>query len=933
MIDTRQLLIDNDIVDVLSKHMHLEKKGGEFVGVCPFHEDEKASLQVNPKKQVFKCFACGGPQGKGGDAIHFLMGLGLTFKEACDDIANGDAKYDIAPEKRQPKKQIKPEWKHVEPAPQFLGAISHPKMGVPSNTWKYHNAKGEVIGYVCRFDLNDGSKQVLPYCFATNGKTSEWRWMGLDKPRPLYNLHLIHQNPKASILLVEGEKCVDAAQEELDVKKTVVTSWIGGANGIVNADFKPLHGRKIIYWPDNDTEQKYAGKHPKAGEVKPWEEQPGNQAMLQINEMIEKHCPTRMWVNVPKEFPHKWDAADKDWNKGELREFVKANLSNVPKIGAEENQAKVEPVPIITMQPPELPPIVPNLPAKTVKKNSDDNPHFKMLGYDKDENSRLVYYFFSFDAKTTVKFSPSSMNKSNLMMIAPINWWEDKFPGAKSKIDIDSAQQFLIANSHKIGMFKEKFIRGRGAWMDNERFVIHTGDELVVDEKHMHLRGIDSQYVYEVGEKIGLGGDVQLPNKDAAKLIEKMKWLKWEREINAYLIAGWCVIAPFCGVLNWRPHIWVTGPAGSGKSWTMDKVVKKILGEAAIVVQGKTTEAGVRGLLQSDARPVLFDESDVDSHNDKERIQNILALARSASYSDGGVIGKGTQTGSSRTYTMRSCFAFSSIGVQLNQQSDRSRFTMLGLMSFEKYRTKEDFVKFEHEWNKLVDDEYAHKLQARTIKLLPTILKNSSTFADAASAVIGQRRIGDQVGAMLAGAYSLTSTREISYDDAVKWVSEKDWDEEKGLELTKDEYQLFTKIMGHPIKIEGAYGVIERTIGETILIANRDISEYNLTAESAANKLRRVGIIVHEKQIFISNTADGIKNIIKNTSWANNHNKILERLPNAGKVDPRVYYPGCKSRGISLPLEMISDGAQFFNVVPKIADPSPASNDKDDLPF
>ncbi|MBL4809047.1 MAG: hypothetical protein JKY43_03190 [Phycisphaerales bacterium] len=929
MINTNKLLEDNNIVDVIGNHIHLNKKGSEYIGVCPFHEDEKASLQVNPKKQIFKCFACGGPDGKGGDAIHFLMGLGATFNEACDELSGGSTEYKISPEKRQPKKQIEPEWKHVWPIKDVPSKIVHYKFGKPSQTWNYYHDDGGLIGVVCRFDLDDGTKQVLPYCCATNGDITKFMFLGFEKPRSLYNLHLIKQNTKATILIVEGEKTADAAQNELDPSKTVVTTWIGGANGIVNANFKPLYSRKIIYWPDNDTEQKYGDKHQKAGEIKPWNEQPGNHAMLQIHEILSEKCQIHRWVKVPNEFPHKWDAADKEWNAGELREFVKNNFTDVPKV---EIVKKIENPKILKLPVKKVveTKITETAPAKTiVKSNPDENEHFKMLGYDKDENGRLVYYFFSFEAKTTIKLTPPSMNKSNLMMIAPINWWEDKFPGAKSKIDIDSCQQFLMAHSHRIGMFKEKFIRGRGAWVDDGRFVIHTGDELIVNEQKMHLRGIRSQYVYELGEKMGLGSDVMLPKIEAAKLIEKMKWLKWEREINSYLIAGWCVIAPFCGILKWRPHVWVTGPAGSGKSWTMENVIKRLLGESAIVVQGKTTEAGVRGLVQNDARAVLFDESDVESHNDKERIQNILALARSSSYSDGGVIGKGTQTGQSRTYTMRSCFAFSSIGVQLNQQSDRSRFTMLGLQSFEKFRTSEDFEKFEFEWHKLITEDYVHQLQARTIHLLPVILKNSKTFSDAASHVIGQRRIGEQVGGMLAGAYSLISDNEISYEDAVNWVKAKDWTEEKGLELTKDEYQLFTTIMGYQIKIESSYGILERTIGESILIASNKINEPQITPDSATKKLRRIGIIVTNDEIWLSNTADGIKNIIRNTSWAHNHNKILERLPDSGKIEPRVFYPGCKSRGISLPISMITDGIESFHVDSTIGQPLT----DDDLPF
>jgi len=51
----------------------------------------------------------------------------------------------------------------------------------------------------------------------------------------------------------------------------------------------------------------------------------------------------------------------------------------------------------------------------------------------------------------------------------------------------------------------------------------------------------------------------------------------------------------------------------------------------------------------------------------------------------------------------------------------------------------------------------------------------------------------------------------------------------------------------------------------------------------------------------------------------------LERLPGALKVEPRTYYPGCKSRGVSLPLAMISEGFETINDSPMV--------DDNDLPF
>ena len=49
----------NDIIDVIGEHVSLKKKGREMVGLCPFHDDHSPSMNVNPVKQIFKCFACG----------------------------------------------------------------------------------------------------------------------------------------------------------------------------------------------------------------------------------------------------------------------------------------------------------------------------------------------------------------------------------------------------------------------------------------------------------------------------------------------------------------------------------------------------------------------------------------------------------------------------------------------------------------------------------------------------------------------------------------------------------------------------------------------------------------------------------------------------------------------------------------------------------
>jgi DNA primase len=73
-----------DIVDVIAEHLSLQKKGKELVGLCPFHQDHRPSLYVNPVKQIFKCFACGA----GGDVFKFIqLRENLDFPAAVERLA------------------------------------------------------------------------------------------------------------------------------------------------------------------------------------------------------------------------------------------------------------------------------------------------------------------------------------------------------------------------------------------------------------------------------------------------------------------------------------------------------------------------------------------------------------------------------------------------------------------------------------------------------------------------------------------------------------------------------------------------------------------------------------------------------------------------------------------------------------------------------
>ena len=80
-----EVLRSNNIVDVVSSYVHLQKRGSNYFGLCPFHNEKTASFSVSQTKQMFYCFGCGA----GGSAATFLMKYeNYSFHEALQALAD-----------------------------------------------------------------------------------------------------------------------------------------------------------------------------------------------------------------------------------------------------------------------------------------------------------------------------------------------------------------------------------------------------------------------------------------------------------------------------------------------------------------------------------------------------------------------------------------------------------------------------------------------------------------------------------------------------------------------------------------------------------------------------------------------------------------------------------------------------------------------------
>lgn len=201
------------------------------------------------------------------------------------------------------KKELLKEWKPISTrgATQF-NAKSDLKFMLKeykiTSIYPYKNIHNELLGYSVRFEaLDGGKKQVLPvaYCYNAHMNKNQWRLKGFNDEgnKAIYGLEKIALNPEKPVLIVEGEKTVEKAQDLLPEYNVI--SWMGGAQATSKVDWSKLAGREVTIWPDND--------------------QAGRDAATSITKYIDTSIGFSGLVNIVQAetlgLPEKWDLADK----------------------------------------------------------------------------------------------------------------------------------------------------------------------------------------------------------------------------------------------------------------------------------------------------------------------------------------------------------------------------------------------------------------------------------------------------------------------------------------------------------------------------------------------------------------------------------------------------------------------------------------------
>lgn len=873
----------------------------EYVATNPTRNDKKkGSFKINLRNGKWSDFASGD---KGGDLISLYAYLkGCDNGEAYRELSGESHTNDFKKREQTTKKKTLPPEDTFEPMdpPENVPMPSY--KGKPERVAIYKDASGKPIVRVVIYRIN-GNKTPVPTSYGRRrwakmntlpDGSEEWsgdfndrtQWHRKHWPanRPIYNLDKLAQNPAAPVLIGEGEK-VCQVLEGIFQDEFVCSTWPGGSKAISKADFSAIKDRKVILCPDYDVT--------------------GQKAMLDLAKILKKQgCKVSLVWEMLDEQRHDdgWDLADEP-DADKVRSYVNGAipLELVENMILESKDADVKDGGVGQAYTG----MADSLPLEVLRNQKE----LRCLGFGNDNK----VYFISRKRGVVVGLTPSDLgNLNNMMSFMPMTFWYDLFPNKKGGIDKNIMSDVLQRWADETGYFNPDIIRGAGIWFEgNGDVVFHMGQRLLVNDRVISPNEYQSEYMYEATNDLGVRHTKPLSTEEAKKLLGFVKWLNWDCPIYANLLAGFCVVAPICGGLEWRPHIWVTGSAGTGKSTVMTDIVRRMCGKVCLHVLGDSTAAGIRQRLGSDALPVIFDEFEGESQQRLQELQRTIDLARQASSESGAAMLKGSMGGSALEFKVRSCFAFSAINVNVTHYADKTRISVLTLADAPDNLTKEQAYDRADKFNEWITDlrktlspEYVNAMQMRAFALLPVIRKNAKVFGRAVSTIVDSTRIGDQLGILIAGSFALESSKEVSEEEAEAWVNKQDWTMSAPTDDAKDHDRCLSYILQHTVRVNGDRGVYEKTLGELL---EQIASPTNIDTQPLEQVLIRNGLKVDRKKnvLCVANQHTHLEKILSSTPY-NSWNRLLMRLKGAESSGGAIRFgKSVSSRAVLIPLDTI----------------------------
>ena len=845
-----------------------DKSGSEWQTHCflPTHggPDKNPSMSVDVTKGVYYCHKCG----LGGNSYKYLTEVRNMSSAAAMKMMEEDG-------------QVKP--KGVKPSKDkfHLDEIPVSNRGLKSKLeYDYRNEQGRLVMRVIRYSgIIDGQPQkkfmqLTPamdggwyMCKATNQEKLP-KDVSVEK-LPLYRLAELER--PGDVWFVEGEKCVDAVNDiESPFKQQPIAVCIAGGSSakLADNDFSPLQSRNVIVVADADNAgRKFAARIGRMLYIDykcniKYVMPDGGDGYDIADALHEGGWESAMaWIKQSKRYAH---PLPKD-----LFEEQKVETPNIDEAMQEglnesygENFGNRE----------------------TVLEN---NRYFRVMGYTAGGEHIAIYWK---ENNTVLFFRPSAFGHTGtLLQVAPIEFWESL---TKSKA-LNNNEKLLLQDLIYRVAEKKDIIRsvdqlGRGAIMQNDKLYYNLGDRFLADEdketgmlsKTYGLEEAPNRLVLEPGEVIILDDDITKFEQYSTEFYEAFIRYRFESVNDARIMAGWMVSTIIGGALEHRPHVWLSAPARTGKTYLLNKVIKPFLGNM-VQLHIDSTYAGIAQDVRSDSIGVIIDEFEPEEHKESQ-MREILAMLRGASGGEASRT-RGSSEGRANKTRPRFSALLSSVNKPSLSEADESRLANCYLSR----RPVPNWDAVRKELTRVTSQERLCVIRSATIKHLPALM-------DMVGVMMGELENKDGVdsrsammhAALTAGACWLSGDETLTFNDNEV--------------LADRSFEMLQMILSSNISMNDGGHRIDDMIGKMIAqIHNEPAGEHQFVR----NILHSYGIkwwedrYSKETVLLIAKEMPAMQKLIRNSPVAN---LKIASVMNSLKQIEGVYEPLSKNGGYVL---------------------------------
>lgn len=906
-----QALLENDGIK-------LPTAGGAEKSIKCFmlgHDDDTPSMSVNIAKDLYYCHGC---KAKGNPYTYLTDVRGCSKKEALRILETYGATSEHREyyqtkhneHKRETAKARKGEMKQADKPYDSLGKNFNGYLAATYHYYRPDDPKKKNPIIVRRWeekikvkDKHKTKKTLLT--FVPRMKYSGYWVTKMDNeslpaedrvsPAPLYGIEEIlpyiekYKNhpveAKPQVWVVEGEKCRDAVKGIKKQKRPppCVSPYGGSSRAVTSTDWTPLYGQRVLLIADSDSS--------------------GRKFMKAIGRHLHANGTTVRYFLPKGDTGYDiFDALQEDdWN---------SMMAWITEHGGVQDHEEVQPNP--DDDEIEAPPL------------EDDCPYFTVHGYEGDDiviQDKETHYMHKVPAKGLT-------STGQLLYLAPLDFWRSRAPNREltQKVKDTWANSIIRVAKNKgaISTNNMKMYELGGAITEEGDVVYNVGDRLLTEDNKGLLTGTklllfsgQGREIYLPGPKIRL-----LDHPDAAKWAGDMAAAvlryRWESSEDAKSFLGWIVTSLIGGALAFRPMVWMIGDAGTGKTFLLDEVLKKLMGTLLTDV-GSGSEAGVAAMSGNASLPFYIDEFEPDKTKEHV-ISQILQLMRIASGGGQGRV-RGTAAGGVKIRRPRFSLLVSSINKPELDSASKSRVVTIKL-------SKTPVPN----WPDVRDNIYASLTNERALGIRTYIIRNTARVVRKA------KKLEDRM--IERGMDTRTAKTKAALTAGYWLLSDKET--EIALEKRKkaDNYAPLIAMMSKMIKVNGNDRVLAECLYSAYFMKDGQWSDAVSNEQKELQKLcwsYGFGFIEGNK-LYIALNYPNTKQLLKHTNFGNiDVDEYLLNLPNvkrdktkSGNYKRKRILPGVQPYVVRIP-EEIMENIGFFGVDDDYA--SDEYQKKEKIPF